>query len=145
MEKKLTWEVLWNLFFLNKVSSKQEWYFSGICFHCTISGQMPGKIYVTWWPELYKNVLYKSWDTKAEENSASHTVSMRRPKQNKAATKINEIPAASIYLTKKFSTKTDLDFLALEGKQNYIYALYIFSAVCDIPSPFQCKQFGGWS
>lgn len=38
---------------------------------------------------------------------------MRRPKQNKAAAKINEIPAASIYLTTKFDTKTDLDFRGL--------------------------------
>lgn len=131
--------------FLNKLSSKQEWYLSGACFHCTILGQMPRKMYVIWWPELYKNVVCKSWDAKAEENSAHHTASMRRPKENKAATKTREIPAVGIYPTKKADTKTGLDFpgFRMETKCHIWPCKDIFPVGCDSLRAFWCKQFGG--
>lgn len=105
---------------------------------------MPGKMYVTWRPELCRNVAYKFWDTKAEENSANHTASTRRPKQNKAATKIPDIPVISIYLTKKIDTKTGLDFpdFRRETKWHMWPCKDIFSVGCDGPKTFQCKQFG---
>lgn len=102
-------------------------------------------MYVTRWPQLYKNVVCKSWDKKAEENSANHTTSIRRPKQNKAATKNRAIPGLSTYLTKNIDTKTDLDFPVFRREtQRHTYPCKDTCSVgCDSPRAFRCKQFGG--
>lgn len=75
---------------------------------------------VTWWPVLYKNVVYKCWDAKTEENS---TAPIRGPKQNNAAPKIHEILILFIYQKKKIVTKTVLDFF-VEEKWKDIYGCY---------------------
>lgn len=84
-------------------------------------------------------------DKKEEDNSANHTTSMRKAKQNKAATKNHAIPVLGTYLTNKVDTKTDLDFPGFRRETQWHTwpCKDICSIGCDSPRAFQCKQFGG--